>query len=74
MTVFKKMFIAFDFLFSSDTEKLKTSLYFSRQDASKYAYGDLEKSVFKFDPRSGLLTLTHCSKFANLPKILRIEI
>ena len=45
MTVFKEMFIAYNFLSSRDTEKLKTPLHFSRQDASKYVSGDLEKSV-----------------------------
>ena len=51
------MLIAFNFLSSRDNEKLKTPLYFSHQDASKYVSGDLEKSILMFDPRSGLLTL-----------------
>ena len=46
--IFKKMFIAFHFLSSRDTEKLKTPLHFSRQGASKYVSGDLEKLVLKF--------------------------
>ena len=59
MTVFKKMFIAAKLLSSRDTEKLKTTLYFSRQDASKYASGDTAKLILKFGPRSGLLIPTH---------------
>ena len=59
MTVFEEMFIAYNFSSSRYTVKLETSLYFSRQHASKYVSGDLEKSILKFDPRSGLLTLTH---------------
>ena len=61
MTVFqgKKTFIAFNFLSSRDTEELKTPLFLSRTDASKCVTGDLKKSILKFDPRSGLLTLTH---------------
>ena len=39
--------------------KLKTSLYFSRQEASKSVSVDLEKFIFNFDPKSGRLTLTH---------------
>ena len=50
------MFIAYSFLSNRDFEKLKTPLDFSCQDASKYVSGDLEKSIFKFDPKSGLLT------------------
>ena len=54
------MFIAYSFLSRRDIEKkLKTPSCFSHQDASKYVPGDLEKSIWKFDPRSWLLTLTH---------------
>ena len=58
--LFKKMFITYNFLSSRVTEKLKEPLHFFRQDASKYASGDHEKTILKFDPRSGLLTLAHC--------------
>ena len=44
------MFIAGNFLSRRDVEKLKTTSYFYRQDASKYASGDLKKSILKFDP------------------------
>ena len=60
------MFIAYNFLFRRDTEKLKkTSLFFSRQDASKYVLGDLDKPILKFEPGSELLTLTHMFKFSD---------
>ena len=36
-----------------------TIVILSLQEASKRVSGDLEKSVFKFGPKSGLLTLTH---------------
>ena len=55
MAVFKKMFIAYNVLPSRDIKKVKTPLYFSRQDASKYVSGDFEKSRLK----SELFTLTH---------------
>ena len=45
--------MAYNILSSRDTEKLKTSLYLSRQDASKCVSGDLEKSRFKFEPSQG---------------------
>ena len=68
------MFIEYNFLSSRDTEKLKAPLHSSRQDASKYVSGDLEKSFFKvwpqvrtFDPD------TLFSNFATLPNIRRIE-
>ena len=54
--VFKKMFIAYNFLSRRDTEKLNTPSYFSRQNASKYVSGDPEvifkiwRQVIIFDP------------------------
>ena len=59
LIVFQEMFIASNFFSRRDTEKLKTPLYFFGQDASKHASGDLEKSILRFDPRTGLLTPTH---------------
>ena len=59
------MFIAYNFFSRRDTEKLKTPLYFSRQDVSKHVSGDLEKSILKFDPRLGLLTPTHYVQFCD---------
>ena len=56
---FKIKFIAYNFFPRRDTKNLKTSLHFFRQDASKHVSGGLKKSNLKFDPRSGLLTLTH---------------
>ena len=47
---FLKRFIAYNFLSSRDNEKLKTPLYFSGQDASKYVSGDLEKSILGLTP------------------------
>ena len=47
---FNKMFITYNFFSSQDTEKLKTPLYFSRQEASKYVSGDLEKSILGLTP------------------------
>ena len=47
---FLKRFIACNFLSSRDNEKLKTPLYFSGQDASKYVSGDLEKSILGLTP------------------------
>ena len=41
----KKKIIAYNFLSSRDTESLKTPLHFSRQDASEYVFGDLQKSI-----------------------------
>ena len=52
MTVFQeKKLIPHNLLSSRYTEKLKAPSYFSRQEASKYASGDLEKSIFKFDAK-----------------------
>ena len=56
---FSKKFIACNFFSRRDTNNLKTPLHVSRRDASKHISADLEKSGLKFDPRSGLLTLTH---------------
>ena len=53
-----KIFFGSDFLSNRDAPWLKPSLYLSRQDASEYVSGDSEKSILKFDPRSGLLPLT----------------
>ena len=48
------MIFAYNFLSSGDADKLKTPVYFSNQDASKYLSGDIEKPIFEFDPKSGL--------------------
>ena len=59
------MFMAYNFLSSRNTEKLKASLYFSRQDASKHVSGNLKKSILMFDPQ--VITFdpdTLCSNFA----------
>ena len=44
IAVFKKKFIARDFLSSRDNEKLKTPSYFSRQDTLRQVSGGLKKS------------------------------
>ena len=68
------MFIAYNFASRRDTEKLKTSLYFSRQDAPKYVSGGLEVNfkswpqAVTFDPDTLWLN------FVTLPKIRRIKI
>ena len=73
MTVFKKMYITLSFPSSRDTKKLTHHWDFSYQDASKYASGGLEKSILKYDPGSGFLTLTHYPNCATILKIRRIE-
>ena len=55
---FSKKLITYNLLSRRDNKNLKTSLHISHQGASKHVSGDLEKSVLKFDPRSGHLTLT----------------
>ena len=47
------MFIALNFLSSRGSEKLTPPSHFSRQDASKHVFGDLQKSNWKFDPGQG---------------------
>ena len=59
MTVLKKMFIAYSF-YPAEIPKLKTSLYFSRQDVSKYVSGDHENSILKLAPGQDFDTDTLC--------------
>ena len=59
MTILLREVYRFQLPTRRDTQKLKTPLYLSRPDASKYVSGDLEKSILKLDPRSGHLTLIH---------------
>ena len=68
-----KMFTTYNFLSSRDNQKLKTSLHLCRQDASKYVSGDLEKRIFRFDPKPGFRPHHIMFKFSDLPKIPGIE-
>ena len=68
-----KMFITYNFLSSWDNQNLKTSLHLCRQDASTNVSGNLEKRMFRFDPKPGFRPYHIMFKFFDLPKIPGIE-